>query len=156
MINNSSIVKQGKIGSLLISNIHNKDVNNNRNKLTNAKKEFVMQILYQHFLFKYTNNKIINHLINSIKLEKFGPNYILYQDDSVGDKFFIIKEGSLKEAFKNSSVIKIYHAGDTFGDLDLLENRKRDGKMITAENVTIFSLKGNLFRKIMQKMNKEE
>ena len=156
MINNSSIVKQGKIGSLLISNIHNKDVNNNINKLTNAEKEFVMQVLYQHFLFKYTNNKIINHLVNNMELETFGPDYILYQDDSVGDKFFIVKEGSLQETFKNSSVIKTYHTGDTFGDLALLENRKREGTITTTENVTLFSLKGHLFRKIMQKMNKEE
>ena len=160
LINDSSIVKQGKIGSLLISN--NNAINDKDNnikiiyKLSNIEKEFIMQILYQHFLFKYTNNKIMNHLVNNFELESFGPNHILYQDDSVGDKFFIVKEGLLQETFKNSNMTKTYHSGDTFGDLALLEKRQREGTITTMEDVKLFSLKGHLFRKIVQKINNEE
>ena len=160
LINDSSIVKQGKIGSLLISN--NNAINDKDNnikiiyKLSNIEKEFIMQILYQHFLFKYTNNKIMNHLVNNFELETFGPNHILYQDDSVGDKFFIVKEGLLQETFKNSNMTKTYHSGDTFGDLALLEKRQREGTITTMEDVKLFSLKGHLFRKIVQKINNEE
>ena len=160
LINDSSIVKQGKIGSLLINN--NNAINDKDNnikiiyKLSNIEKEFIMQILYQHFLFKYTNNKIMNHLVNNFELETFGPNHILYQDDSVGDKFFIVKEGLLQETFKNSNMTKTYHSGDTFGDLALLEKRQREGTITTMEDVKLFSLKGHLFRKIVQKINNEE
>ena len=104
MITESSILKQDKIGSLLMSQIGNKNYNNNNNlKISNNDKEFISQILYQHFLFKYMNNKIILNLTNHFELERFEKDFILYEEDSVGEKFYIVKEGTLEETFKNIS-----------------------------------------------------
>jgi len=157
IITESSILKQDKIGSLLMSQIGNKNYNNNNNlKISNNDKEFISQILYQHFLFKYMNNKIILNLTNHFELERFEKDFILYEEDSVGEKFYIVKEGTLEETFKNKPSNKIYHENDTFGDLALIEQGPREGRMTVKENVILFSLKGNLFRKIVQKINKEE
>ena len=157
IITESSILKQDKIGSILMSQIGNKNNTNNTNlKISNNDKEFISQILYQHFLFKYMNNKIILNLTNNFEIEKFEKDFILYEEDSLGDKFYIVKEGTLEETFKNKSSNKIYHENDTFGDLALIEQGQREGKMVVKENVILFSLKGNLFRKIVQKINKEE
>ena len=157
MITESSILKQDKIGSLLMSQIGNKNYNNNINlKISNNDKEFISQILYQHFLFKYMNNKIILNLTNNFEIERFEKDFILYEEDSVGEKFYIVKEGTLEETFKNKPSNKIYHENDTFGDLALIEQGPREGRMTVKENVVLFSLKGNLFRKIVQKINKEE
>ena len=155
LINSSSIVNNNKIGSILLSQVGNK--NNIHNlKLSNSDKEYLMQILYQHFLFKYLNNKIMNNLINNFEIEKYDQNQVLYQENSIGEKFYAIKEGILEETFENSNPNKIYHDGDTFGDLALLEQAQREGTITAKSNVTLFSLKGHLFRKIVQKINKEE
>ena len=59
IINESGFVKQDKMGSILISQIGNKNNKiNNSTKLSINEKDFIIQILYQHFLFKYMNNKI--------------------------------------------------------------------------------------------------
>ena len=100
---NDSLVNQNKLGTLLMSQLGNKNNINNNLKLTNTEKEFIMQILYQHFLFKYMNNKIMTHLINNFKIEKYEQNQILYEENSIGEKFYIVKEGTLEEKFKNSS-----------------------------------------------------
>ena len=91
-----------------------------------------------------------------MEIEKLHPNQILYEEDSVGEKFFVVKEGTLEESFKNKSEKKIYKEGDTFGELALLEKRKREGTILSKDNSTLYSLKGQIFRNIVEKLNKEE
>ena len=91
-----------------------------------------------------------------MEIEKLQPNQILYEENSVGEKFYLVKEGTLEETFKNKSVPRIYREGDTFGELALLEKRKREGTIVSKENVILYSLKGQLFRSIVEKINKEE
>ena len=91
-----------------------------------------------------------------METEKLSPNQVLYEENSVGEKFYIVKEGILEETFNNKATPKIYREGDTFGELALLEKRKREGTIISKENVCLFSLKGQLFRNIVEKINKEE
>ena len=110
----------------------------------------------QHFLFKETNNKIITSIINSMEIEKLQPNQVLYEENSVGDKFFLVKEGIMEETFKNNNEPKIYREGDTFGELALLEKRKREGRMVSKDHVILYSLKGQIFRNVVHKINKEE
>ena len=91
-----------------------------------------------------------------MEIEKLQPNQVLYDETSIGDKFYIVKEGTLEETIKNLESPKIYREGDTFGELALLEKRKREGKIISKDNSIIYSLKGQIFRNIVEKMNKEE
>ena len=159
IVNESGLVNKDKLSTLVLSQFGNKNtngVNNTILKLTNNEKEFIMQILYQHFLFKYMNNKIISNLINNFEIEKCEQNNILYEENSLGEKFYIVKEGTLEETFNNSLPSKQYHENDTFGDLALLQQAQREGTITAKENCILFSLRGNLFRKIVQKINKEE
>ena len=153
-INDSSIAQEGKFGSTLL--IGNSNINKDNLKLSNIEKDFIRQTLCQHFLFKETNNKIITQLINSMELERLQTNQILYEENSIGEKFYIVKEGILEESFKNKNEPKIYKEGDTFGELALLEKRKREGTIISKDNSILYSLKGQIFRNIVEKINKEE
>ena len=153
-INDSSIAQEGKFGSTLL--LGNSNINKDNLKLSNIEKDFIRQTLCQHFLFKETNNKIITQLINSMELERLQPNQILYEENSIGEKFYIVKEGILEETFKNKNEAKIYKEGDTFGELALLEKRKREGTIISKDNAILYSLKGQIFRNIVEKINKEE
>ena len=85
IVNESGLVNKDKLSTLVLSQFGNKNtngVNNTILKLTNNEKEFIMQILYQHFLFKYMNNKIISNLINNFEIEKCEQNNILYEENS--------------------------------------------------------------------------
>lgn len=117
-------------------------------------KNFIRAILCQHYLFKDTGNKIITSIIDLMEIETLPPNQLLYDENTVGDKFYIVKKGSMEETFKNKKVI--YREGDTFGELALLEKRKREGTVISRDDVILYSLKGQLFRNIVQKINNEE
>ena len=91
-----------------------------------------------------------------MEIEKLSPNQLLYEEKQIGEKFYIVKEGILEETFKNKTETKIYKEGDTFGEMALLEKRQREGKIIAKENVILYSLKGQIFRNIMHKINKKE
>ena len=153
-VNESLITGDKKFGSTLL--FGNPNVAKECLKLSNIEKDFIRQTLYQHFLFKETNNKVITSLINLMEVEKLHPNQVLYDENSLGDKFFIVKEGVLEETFKNNNQPKIYREGDTFGELALLEKRNREGSIACKESAILYSLKGQSFRNIVDKMNKEE
>ena len=153
-VNESLIAGDKKFGSTLL--LGNPNVAKECLKLSNIEKDFIRQTLYQHFLFKETNNKVITSLINLMEIERLHPNQVLYDENSLGDKFFIVKEGVLEETFKNNNQPKIYREGDTFGELALLEKRNREGSMTCKESAILYSLKGQSFRNIVDKMNKEE
>ena len=155
-VESSIAAPEGKFSSTLLYGGNNANFGKDNLKLSNIQKDFIRQTLCQHFLFKDTNNRIITNLINLMEVEKLEPNQVLYEENNVGDKFFIVKEGTLEETFKNKEQSIIYREGDTFGELALLEKRQREGRMISKDNVILYSLKGQLFRTIVQKMNKEE
>ena len=153
-VNESLIAGDKKFGSTLL--LGNPNVAKECLKLSNIEKDFIRQTLYQHFLFKETNNKVITSLINLMEVERLHPNQVLYDENSLGDKFFIVKEGVLEETFKNNNQPKLYREGDTFGELALLEKRNREGSITCKESAILYSLKGQSFRNIVDKMNKEE
>ena len=155
-VNESLLTGDKKNGSTLLINSTNPGASKEAYKLSNMEKDFIRQTLCQHFLFKDTNNKIVTSLLNLMEIEKLQNNQVLYEEDSVGEKFFIVKDGIMEETFKNNNQPKLYREGDTFGELALLEKRKRDGTVTCKENATLYSLKGLLFRNIVEKMNKEE
>ena len=150
-IESSIVGHEGKFSSTLLFGGLGKD----NLKLSNIEKDFIRSTLCQHFLFKDTNNKIITSLINLMEIEKLPPNQVLYEETALGEKFYIVKEGTLEETFKNKPP-RIFREGDSFGELALLEKRQREGKIVSKDNVILYSLKGQLFRNIVEKINKEE
>ena len=59
-------------------------------------KNFIRAILCQHYLFKDTGNKIITSIIDLMEIETLPPNQLLYDENTVGDKFYIVKKGKIK------------------------------------------------------------
>ena len=153
-IESSIAAPEGKFSSTLLYS-NNANFAKDNMKLSNIQKDFIRQTLCQHFLFKDTTNRIITNLINLMEVEKLEPNQVLYEEKCMGDKFYIVKEGTLEETFKNKQQPIIYREGDTFGELALLEKRQREGRMTSKDNVVLYSLKGQLFRSIVQKRTKK-
>ena len=146
---------EGKLESVLSYELNNNlTIGKENTKSLVIEKNFIRAILCQHYLFKDTGNKIITSIIDLMEIETLPPNQLLYDENTVGDKFYIVKKGSMEETFKNKKVI--YREGDTFGELALLEKRKREGTVISRDDVILYSLKGQLFRNIVQKINNEE
>ena len=157
-------------------NINNKDYqninNNNKNQnpttnIENKKKNKIFkaeisdvdklnirQSLQNHFLFKGKSPQIINNLIDKLEMMKLNAGTILFNKGDKGNYFYIIKEGKLELITEYGN--KLLKADETFGELALIENKKRTATVKCVEKCTLFLLNGKLFREVVTKLNEGE
>jgi len=65
-----------------------------------------------------------------------------------------VKSGQLELKIKNINESKIFKAGDSFGELSLLQRNKRSGIVKCIEDAELFCIYGSIFREIISKLNK--
>ena len=127
-----------------------------KKKLTNKQLDKVKQSLKQHFLFKDKSPNIIYSLLEKLELIKVPPNKILFKEGDKGDKFYLIKSGSVEISTSKTKGKKIYKTGETFGELALLERKKRNETVKTLEQCYLYELDGKIFRKVVKNINQYE
>ena len=71
------------------------------------------------------------------------------------DLFYIVKEGKV-EVSTESNNPKTFITEETFGELALIEKKKNTIKIVVLENATLYTLQGEIFRNIVQKINESE
>ena len=76
--------------------------------------------------------------MRKIEIKKFEKNTIIFSEGGTGDYFYLIKEGSVEVSSKNNNLKKILHKGNTFGELALLERKKRKEIVKTLENTLLY------------------
>ena len=122
-----------------------------KGELNELDKILVKRILSQHFLFKDKSIEIIDTIIEKIEIKKFDINTEIENIDS----FYIIKEGRV-ELINKIGLKYNYNSDETFGEIALIENKKNNIKVKFLENSILYSLKGEIFREIVQKINDSE
>ena len=125
-------------------------------KLSNNEKEQVEQALSQHYLFKDKSKNIIASLLNKIEMIKVSPNTILFKEGDTGDYFYIIKKGTIEITSSKEKTKKYLKEGDTFGELALLERKKRTATVKSVDFVILYELNGKIFRDIVTTINQHE
>ena len=124
--------------------------------LTSIEREQIKSSLTTHFLFKDKGPNIIYSLLRKIELINFEKNVIIFQEGGTGDYFYIIKEGSVECFCNGVEGRKILRIGETFGELALLERKKRTETVKTIEPTILYELDGKTFRDIVKTINKNE
>ena len=128
----------------------------NNKQLTINENEELKTYLTNHYLFKDKSLKIIEALLKKIEVITFEPNTIIFNEGDIGDFFYIIKEGSVESYSNNLSNKKILNKGENFGELALLERKKRTETIKTINNVILYQLDGKIVREIVKNINKNE
>ena len=88
--------------------------------------------------------------MEKLELIKVPPNKILFKEGDKGDKFYLIKSGSVEISTSKTKGKKIYKTGETFGELALLERKKRNETVKTLEQCYLYELDGKIFRKVVK------
>ena len=94
--------------------------------------------------------------MEKLELIKVPPNKILFKEGDKGDKFYLIKSGSVEISTSKTKGKKIYKTGETFGELALLERKKRNETVKTLEQCYLYELDGKIFRKVVKNINQYE
>ena len=127
----------------------------NKQLTLNEKKE-LKTYLTNHYLFKDKSLKIIESLLKKIEVITFEPDTIIFNEGDTGEFFYIIKEGSVESFCKKFPNKKILNKGETFGELALLERKKRTETIKTIDDVILYQLDGKIVRNIVKKINQNE
>ncbi len=125
-------------------------------QLTISENKELKTYLTNHYLFKDKSLKIIESLLKKIQVIAFEPDIIIFNEGDTGDYFYIIKEGSVESFCENIPNKKILKKGETFGELALLERKKRTETIKTINNVILYQIDGKIVRDIVKNINKNE
>ena len=125
--------------------------------LTQLEREKLLNKFLQHFLFKDKSPTIINSLLDKIEVIQISENTILYKEGDKSDYFYIIKEGTFERtSSKGEDECKILSENDTFGELVLLEGKRRTYTVRCIENGVLYALDGKFFHNLVKKISQKE
>ncbi|CAG9854017.1 unnamed protein product [Phyllotreta striolata] len=85
------------------------------------KQDELMKFLLNNKYLKVVGEEALKIVSNLLKSEFFKSNEVIVKQGDRGDKFFIIRAGTVTITKKGEGVVNIYKQGDCFGELALLE-----------------------------------
>jgi CRP-like cAMP-binding protein len=87
-------------------------------------------------------------------LASVPENKIIFEQDSYGYYFYIIKSGKV-DLLVDKKYVKILSKGDCFGDIALLYDDKRSGTIIAKEDTKLWCLERMKFRAVLYFINEK-
>ena len=120
-------------------------------------RERLFSVFLQHFLFKDKSANIINCLLDKIDIKHIEKGNYLFKEGDKPNYFYIVKNG-LFEMFKEDKPEdkKVFGIFDTFGELALLESRKRTHSVKCIESGSLYILEGKIFKDMIKKVSQKE
>ena len=110
-------------------------------------KKLLKEIFSNHFLFKNKSNRLISSIIGCLEMMIIPKDTILFKKGAIGYYFYVIKEGKIQIMTECGE--KILNENDTFGELALIQNKKRTASAKSIENCKLILLNGKKFREII-------
>lgn len=115
-------------------------------------KELINNCLMKHFFMRSLDKEARTEIIKEMTLCKVDADTVVFKQGSLGNFFYIIKEGEL-DLYLNDNFTKTMVPSDSFGELALLHGAPRSGTVKTKSNVLLWCLERKNFRKIMDHIN---
>ena len=137
-----------------------KDLNNEYNVLEIIKKnnhddtdhELIEKCLLNHFFMRSLEKQARNEIIKEMTLCKVKPKEYIFKQGSIGNFFYIIKEGDV-DLLIDDKKIKVLKSGESFGELALLHGAPRSGTVISTNGSLLWCMERRNFRKIIDHIN---
>ena len=125
--------------------------------------EKIQSVCQNLFFFNNLSENELNLIINAFITEKKNEGETIFSQGENADKLYILESGELEcwKTFKKGdpeTYIKSYKGGDSFGELALMYNYKRNYTIKAKTNVVLFSLDRKTYKGIIQgaEINKRE
>ena len=108
------------------------------------------------YLFKNLSEKTLESIAEGMKKQKFKPNEYIIEENTIGDKFFLIIKGRVRITVKGEFVRDL-DSGDCLGENSLLtDSVLRTASAIALEKVLCYVLSKNDFQVILNDENTRE
>jgi len=105
-------------------------------------------------LFDNLDDEQLEHIVAISQRRTFPPGTVLFHEKELGLTFYVVLSGSIKLFTKSNSgeekVLSLVNAGESFGELSLLDGRPRSASAQTLEKTTVLELSSEQFMGLMQ------
>lgn len=105
-------------------------------------------------LFSKLDDDQLDSILRIATRRSFPPSTVLFHEKEPGNTFYVILSGSIKIFTRSSSgeekVISVLNAGDSFGELSLIDGRPRSASAQTLEAVSVLELSSQSFMNLLQ------
>jgi len=105
-------------------------------------------------LFDNLNDEQLEHIIRIAQRRTFAPGTVLFQEKEPGHTFYVILTGSIKIYTKSAAgaekVLSLLNAGESFGELALLDGRPRSASAQALEATTMLELSSQAFLELLE------
>lgn len=113
----------------------------------------MIQWLKKVSLFDNLNDEQLDHIIRIAQRRSYGPGTVLFQEKEPGHIFYVILSGSIKIYTKSPTgaekVLSLINAGESFGELSLLDGRPRSASAQTLEATSVLELSSQAFMELL-------
>ncbi len=111
------------------------------------------QFLKNAYFFRTLSDEDITKIQAVCREEKFNADEIVFFEGDLGDRCFIILEGSVEiwKDYKSPErdMLAVYQAGQLFGELALIDQSPRGATIVVKEPVNLLSIKRADFDKVL-------
>ena len=114
--------------------------------------DLINSALNKHFIFTSLPDENRSALIERMRFYSLGPNEIIFEQEQVGNNYFIIVSGSL-QVIVNGKPVHVLKERDSFGELALLHDTPRTASIVTLEKSTLWGLDRGTFRSALEALN---
>jgi len=92
-------------------------------------------------------------LSGELREQRFAPGEIILEDETEGDSLFLIASGrvriSKRDRLGHETLLALLHAGDFFGELELIDGRPRAARVTAVDECAVWSLRRAVFEKLL-------
>jgi putative ABC transport system ATP-binding protein len=98
-------------------------------------------------VFKHMTPRGLAEMADNLQSESFAANQRVIQEGEAGDKFYLIRSGSVAvKRDPSGQQVATLTAGDFFGEMALLTGEPRNASVDTLEETTLYSLSQEQFQ----------
>ena len=122
---------------------------------TQDQRNRILERLSQAFMFANLDQKEQNIVIDAMEEVKFAKEQWVIRQGDDGDNLYVVDQGTL-ECFKqfkkdeDAKLVKVYNAGEAFGELALLYNAPRAASIQAKTDAVLFALDREAFNNIVK------
>jgi CRP-like cAMP-binding protein len=92
-------------------------------------------------IFKELPEREIERIQAMVSVRDYVSEQVVFNENERGKTIFIVKSGSFS-LFMGGQKMADFHTGDVFGELALINDNLRSGKVVANEEGTLFEIKG--------------
>jgi K+-sensing histidine kinase KdpD len=106
-------------------------------------------------LFENVQEEQVKEILPSLTFKEFKGGEIIFEDESFGKSLFLLISGTVKVTKRSrvgdEAVLAILHAGDFFGELELIDEQPRSARATAVSDIQVAEMPAETFHQMLQK-----